>query len=142
MNNKSRVPLKEGLFKLPASPGESPRLIGSRCRSCDETFFPRRKFCRNCLSPNMEEVLLSPRGKLLSFTTVWQAPPGYTGRVPYILGKVDLPEGEHILTQITGCDDESCLEIGMEMELLIDGIGEDAAGNEVLMYKFKPAKLG
>ena len=31
MNSKSRVPLKEGLFKVPAFPDDSPRLIGSRC---------------------------------------------------------------------------------------------------------------
>ena len=137
MNAKNGVPIKEGLFILPSSSGESPRLIGSQCRSCGEAFFPKRRFCRNCLKPDVEEIILSPRGKLLSYTKVHQAPPGYIGKVPYILGKVDLPEGEHILTQIIDCDEDD-LEIGMEMELVVNTMGEDGEGNEILMYFFRP----
>ena len=137
MSDVNKIPLKEGLFTLPSSAEESPRLIGSRCRSCGEVFFPKRVFCRNCLKPDLEEITLSPKGKLLSHTTVRQAPPGYLGETPYILGKVELPEGEHILTQIDECNEDN-LEIGMEMELVVDSIGKDAAGNEVLMYKFRP----
>ena len=141
MSGENRVPIKEGLFILPSSTKESPCLIGSRCRACGEVFFPRRSFCRNCLGPDLEEIALGPRGKLLSYTTVRQAPPRYIGEVPYHLGKVELLGGEHILTQLADCDEES-LEIGMEMELIIDSIGKDDAGNEVLMYKFRPVPGG
>lgn len=78
---KQRVILKEGQFTMPSIPGEQPRLIGSRCRACGEYFFPKQVACANCLKQDMEEVLLSPRGKLYSYTIVRQRPPVYQGSV-------------------------------------------------------------
>lgn len=136
--------IAEGLFTLPSSSSEKPHLMGSKCRSCGETFFPSRLCCRRCSSEDMEKILLSRVGKLFSFTTVRVKPPHFIGEVPYLVGVVELPEGERIKTLLTGCD-QSGLEIGMEMELVIESVGrlkaplgKREAGTEVLGWKFRP----
>ncbi len=41
----TRVPIEPGYFTVPDDPAEPPRLLGSRCPSCGEQFFPRRHVC-------------------------------------------------------------------------------------------------
>ncbi len=96
----------------------------------------------------MEKIPLSRVGKLFSFTTVRVKPPHFIGEVPYLVGVVELPEGERIKTLLTGCD-QSFLEIGMEMELVIEPVGRlkapmgnIEAGTEVLGWKFRPLRKG
>ena len=146
--DKEPILIAEGLIVLPSSPSEKPSLIGSRCRSCGETFFPSRLCCRRCSSEDMEKVTLSRVGKLFSFTTVRVKPPHFIGEVPYLVGVVELPEGERIKTLLTACD-QSVLEIGMEMELVIESvgrlkspIGNIEAGTEVSGWKFRPHRKG
>lgn len=129
----------EGMFVIPASSSEQPYLLGSRCRSCREVFFPRRIVCRKCGRQDMENIPLSRRGKLYSFTSLDRRPPGYYGEVPYIFGVVELPEGERICTHFTDCNLES-LKIGMEMELVLGIVGKDSEGTELLGWKFKPVR--
>ena len=133
---KRQVPLKEGLFRLPSPEGEG-YLIGSKCRSCEETFFPRRLYCAKCTSSDMEEVALSRRGKLESFTISRGVPPGSVMTAPYGLAQIRLPEGTLVTTVVADCDLEA-LDIGMDMELVFEKIEEDEEGNEVVAFKFKP----
>ncbi len=142
------VPIGDGLFTRPAESSGSSRLIGGRCRSCGETFFPNRLCCRNCSSEDMEKVLLSPIARLYSFTMVRVKPPHFIGEVPYLVGTVELPEGERVKALLTGCRQEE-LKIGMEMELVIETvgklkvpIGKIDAGTEVLGWKFRPRRRG
>ena len=135
---KQGVPIKNGLFVTPDPTDGKPRLLGSRCPHCGEVSFPQRHFCRKCSKPDQDNVTLGPWGRLYSYTVVRQRAPGYIGEVPYILGKVDLPEGERVLTLITDYE-EADLKTGAEMELVIKKLGEDENGNEVLTYMFRPA---
>jgi len=145
-SDQEPVLIAEGLVALPSSSSEKPSLIGSKCRSCGETFFPRRLCCRRCSSEDMEKILLSRIGKLFSFTTVRVKPPHFIGEVPYLVGVVELPEGERIKTLLTECD-QGVLEIGMEMELVIESVGrlkapmgKIEAGTEVSGWKFRPLR--
>ncbi len=96
----------------------------------------------------MEKILLSPIAKLYGFTTVRVKPPHFIGEVPYLVGTVELPEGERIKTLLSGCRQEE-LKIGMEMELVIETVGKlkvpignTDAGTEVLGWKFRPLRSG
>ncbi|MEW6440529.1 MAG: OB-fold domain-containing protein [bacterium] len=138
---KKRIPVREGLWAESAS-GARPRLIGSRCRSCAELFFPRKEIglCGHCQSGELEEVELSTSGKIYSYTIVTQRPPVYyKGEVPYALGFVELPEGIRIETLFTGWDADA-LRVGMDAEMVIEKLHEDENGNEVTAYKFRPVK--
>ena len=138
---KKRIPVREGLWVESASGEERPRLVGSRCVSCGELFFPKKDMalCGHCQSREMEPVRLSRNGKVYSYTIVTQRPPVYyKGEVPYALGFVELPEGIRIETLFTGCDPDS-LHVGMDVEMTIERLHEDEDGNEVMAYKFRPA---
>ena len=63
--------------------------------------------------------------------------PGY--RAPYIIARTELPEGLIVTSLITGCEPaEGALEIGDEVELVIDKITEDEEGNDIIGYMFRP----
>ncbi|MBI2917608.1 MAG: Zn-ribbon domain-containing OB-fold protein [Chloroflexi bacterium] len=139
-SRKNQVPVQEGLFSMPAGPGESARLLGSRCKVCGEAFFPAQAMCANCCTETTEPVVLGTRGKLFSYTNVNHAVPGgYKGKIPFGVGTVDLPEGVRVTTRLTE-HDTSKLRKGMEVELVLEPLFEDEQGNELVGFAFKPVR--
>lgn len=134
---RQKVAIKEGLFKIPSSPQEKGYLVGVKCQGCGEVFFPRRSFCAWCSSPDLKETPLSNRGKLFTYTIIRQTLPGSAMIAPYAVGQVVLPEGVTVHTAIA-CDDLNDLKIGMEMDMVIEKIKDNEAGQEVMGFKFKP----
>lgn len=143
MMSKKIIPVREGLWVNSINLPEKPQLIGSRCGDCGEIFFPKRwkGICLNCQKTKLEDILLSRRGKIYSFTIVMQGrsqPAPYKGPVPYALAWVELPEGVRFETLLTDCDFDR-LKVGMDVELVIEKLHDNDDGNEVLSYKFRPA---
>jgi uncharacterized OB-fold protein len=139
---KKKVPIKENLWTFAASAAEGQQLIGSKCRVCGEILFPRREkgVCVHCYQKNtLEDIKLSQRGKIVTFSVVMQQPGGgfYKGPVPYAYGLVDLPEGVRIETLFT-TNDFNELKVDRDAELVIEKICEGDEGNEVLTFKFRP----
>ena len=134
-----RVPIDAGLF---AGSLESPRLRGSRCGACGETTFPAQRGCPSCTAQGCDEVELSPRGTLYTWTIQRFPPPvPYAGDtenfVPYAVGYIELPEGVRVESRLTESD-ASRLAIGMEMELAIEPFAVDDEGREVVTFAFAP----
>lgn len=138
-SDKKIIPIREGLFSMPSKSGEKPYLLGSRCKACAQIAFPPRAVCSNCFSEEMENIPLSTKGKLYTYTIIGFPPPGMTA--PYAIGYIDLPEGVRIFSILTDWDQES-LKVGMDVELVLGKFREDKEGNEVLTYKFRPAQGG
>jgi len=142
-NSKKQIPIKEGMINLSTQPGEHPSLMGSRCRSCGDTFFVRRARCENCQSEDLEHIELSRKGKLYSYSIMYYpAPPPYKPPepfIPYGLGWIELPEGLMVVSHLTENDPDK-LRVGMEMELVLEKLEEDESGNEVMYYKFRPVQ--
>ncbi len=138
--DKKQIPIAEGLFAWPSS---SPQLIGSRCQGCGEVAFPKQSGCPNCAGDSTEEVLLSRRGKLWTWTIQHFPPPHpYAGDldafVPFGVGYIELPEGIRVEARLSLSDPEE-LEIGMEMELAIEKFAEREDGVELMTFVFQPA---
>jgi uncharacterized OB-fold protein len=135
---KKRLPVLPGIIHEATSSDDKSYLIGSRCRVCGRTFFPKLSVCRVCMvDDTLEETALSTKGKIDTFTVVYVAPVGF--KTPYIQAFVDLPEGPRIFSLITGCEpSENALKTGTEVELVIDKITEDEKGNDLIGYKFRP----
>ena len=140
MTTTKTVPVAEGLFSETA---DGPRLLGSRCVSCATPYFPRSAVCHNpeCRESKMEEVSFGPRGTLWS-CAIQNYPPPAPARYeepysPYALGMVDMPEGLRVLGRISTDDPES-VEVGVEVELVLERLYLDENGNEVITWKFKP----
>jgi scaffold protein (connect acetoacetyl-CoA thiolase and HMG-CoA synthase) len=133
---KTRIPIANGFFSMPDSPG-GPRLLANKCPKCREIYFPKEKVCLRCGNHELEDVPLSKEGKLHSFTVIRQQPPIYKGPVPYAIGIIEFPENVRTTCLISECN-FSILKIGMSMELVVERLHDDEQGNEVVCHKFKP----
>ena len=139
--SKPQVPVLEGWF----STGENPHLLGSRCTSCSTYFFPKESFyCRNpnCTSSDFEEVPLSTRGRIWSYTkNCYQPPAPYVAPEPfepYTIAAVELAEEKMVvLGQLASGADQDAIEVGQEVELVIEMLFEDDEA-EHLVWKWKP----
>ena len=140
MTTTNRVPIAEGLFTEAAG---GPRLLGSKCASCGTPYFPRSAVCHNpeCRESKMEEASFGPRGTLWS-CAIQNYPPPAPARyeepyTPYALGMVDMPEGLRVLGRIS-TDDPEGVQVGAEVELVLERLYLDEEGNEVITWKFRP----
>lgn len=140
---KPQRPAVEGWFAVDEA---GAHLIGTRCKSCRTVFFPKESvFCRNphCAGTEFEEIQLSRRGKLWSFTNNCYAPPApYVAHdpfEPYAIAAVELEEEKMVvLGQVADGVGVEALKAGMEMELVVDTLFEDDE-HEVLVWKWRPA---
>ena len=136
----ARVAIEEGFFTIPDDPSEPPRLLGSRCQSCAEVFYPRRHVCARCLHEGTDDLELGPRGELYTWTYVHV--PLFAKRnakvSAYGVGQIDLPEGPRVQSVLVGGPDD--FRIGMELELELEVLGEDKDGNDIVIYRFKPVE--
>ena len=135
------IPVNEGVFTSPLLPLEEVRLAGNKCRSCGAVMLGERVGCKNCGGTNLENITFGRRGKVYTFSIArykplppFKAPDPY---VPFPVAWVELPEGIRILTALTECDIDK-VEIGMEVELVVDKLYEDDEGRDVIAYRFKP----
>jgi uncharacterized OB-fold protein len=112
---RDRVPIREGLLTGDLSRLGQVRLAGCRCESCGETSFGHRSLCPNCGRDTVEDLSLSDRGTVWTYTVVRHRPPGaYKGPEPFEpfgLGLVELPDGLRVMSPIE-CDIDK-LRIGM-----------------------------
>jgi uncharacterized protein len=133
-----RRPIEDGYFTIPDDPSEAPRLLGSRCPACGEQFFPRRVVCARCLTEGCIDVLLGPRGHIYTWTYVHVPLFAKRDRTvgSYGVAQVDLPEGPRVQGILLGESDD--FHIGMEVELDLETLGEDAEGREVVIFRFRP----
>jgi uncharacterized OB-fold protein len=120
----------EGMFREEAD--GSGRLLGGRCPSCGASFFPKQwSFCRNpaCEGDELDDVELSTRGTLWSFTdNRYAPPPPYPAREPfepYGVAAVELAEEQMVvLGQLAAGTDVAGLAVGREMELIVEPLYE------------------
>ena len=119
--------------------GESPALLGSRCPGCGEHFYPPRHVCLNCYREGLDEVALSTRGELRTFTVARMGLPGTAVTPPYVIAQVWLPEKVAVATVLTDVDPEK-VSIGMPLELVVEKVSADTEGNDVMAFKFRPVQ--
>ena len=139
---KARVSAQPGWFTLDA---ETPALLGSRCTTCGIVAFPKEAgFCRNpdCPGTDFDEVELSRRGRIWSFTDArYQPPSPYVASGPYhpfCIAAVELADEQMVvLGQVVPGVTADQLTIGTAMELVLDTLYEDDE-NEYLVWKWAP----
>ena len=140
---KERVPAIEGWFTMDEA---NPKLIGTRCIACNAVYFPRETIaCRNpnCTHREFEDVELSSRGKIWSFTNNhYQPPDPYRGSEPfepYAIAAVELEEEKMIiLGQVSNDIPFEDLKEGLPMELALGPLYEDD-DKTYLVWKWRPA---
>lgn len=141
---KQRVPAIEGWFSMDE---EHPALLGTRCRESGTFFFPpetTQSRVPGFTESALEEVVLSSTGKLWSYTTAsYQPPEPYVATTdpfePFCIAAVELAaEQMVVLGQVVSGVGVEDLEVGMEMELVLDTLYEDD-DNEYVVWKWRPS---
>jgi uncharacterized OB-fold protein len=94
------------------------------CRDCSNYFMPPRGFCPRCHSTRLEWRRSSGRATLHSYVISHRAAPGYEGRVPYVIGLVELEEGPRLVTNIVGAAEPSEFRLDSPLILDFESVGE------------------
>ncbi len=75
---------------------------------------------------------------MYSFSTVYDAPEGYTEYQPYTVALIKLDEGPLVTAQLTDVDAED-VHIGMPVEMVTRRIREEGENGMIVYgYKFRP----
>jgi uncharacterized OB-fold protein len=154
---KPRVPVVEGWFTMPPLDDATPidgggvpgvKLIGTRCTDSGTYFFPPERVMSRApgyADSELVEVELSDRGRLWSYTDAQYQPPepfvaATDPYVPVCLAAVELErERLVVLGQVVRGVTVDDLEVGMEMELVLDTLNEDDEA-EYVVWKWRPAR--
>ena len=151
MTTRTRVPAlgAEGWFTPDA---DQPTLLGQRCTTCGTYAFPKADYgCPNpaCVGTDFEEVPLSRRGTVWSYTDArYQPPPPYVvptdEHEPFAIAAVELAEeGLVIMGQLTAGVTVDDLRVGQAVELVVDVLfatETDEGTTEHLVWKWQPVE--
>jgi uncharacterized OB-fold protein len=109
-------------------------LVMPRCTICDHLFFYPRSECPRCLSSHLEWMQVSGRGRLHTYTGVYQpANAAFRDDTPYIYAVVQLDEGPRMVSNVVQCDLDA-VKVDMPLEAIFDDVTP-----ECTLVKFKPA---
>ena len=137
-----QAPAIDGWFTI----DDAPALLGNRCTTCGTVFFPKASFfCGNpaCNGDEFDEVRLSRRGRIWSYTDAqYQPPPPYIPRSdpyePFAIAAVELADEQMVvLGQIADGFGVNDLSVGQQVELVVEPLYADTE-TEYLVYKWKP----
>ncbi len=126
-----QVPVRQGIYAEAAGGGV---LLGNKCISCGQIFFPKSQFCLNCFQENMEPVNLHREGILYSYAISHM--PSTHFDAPYAAGYVDLPDGVRVFAQLEVVEGKP-FRIGMRVEVVIGKLWQEG-DKDVVGYRFRP----
>lgn len=135
-----RISAAPDRLKLLNAAGTEAVLTGTRCRECGVTVIGPTVLCPHCTSDQLDTgVELSRRGEVWSYTVVHTPTKDWKGEVPYALADVELPEGPHISSILVDCPTDQ-IRVGLPVELIAHVAGTDDEGNELVIYRWRPAQ--
>jgi len=115
------------------------KLLGSKCRSCGEEFYPPLYNCRKCRSSEIYDYSMPKEGKIISFTVLREPMSSFKNQQPMILGIIKLKNGVKILSQIVD-ESENNLQTGDSVKLVFRKINVDECSDQV-HYGYKFVKI-
>ena len=118
-------------------------LIGKKCGLCESVFFPPREACPECRRKSMNkmnDIKLSGKGKVVTYSVIHVAPEQFADQAPYPIAIIKLDEGPKITAQIVDCCPKD-VKIGMKVQATFRKIQEDGKIGAIYYgYKFKPVE--
>lgn len=82
--------------------------------------------------------MLSGRGEVYSFSTMYNVPGGYEDQKPYTIALIRLDDGPMITAQLTDVASAD-VTIGMRVEMVTRKLREDGDEGQIIYgYKFRP----
>jgi uncharacterized OB-fold protein len=114
------------------------KLMAGKCQHCGKIHLPPRPLCDNCFSQEFEWMEVSGKGKLLTFSVIYVAPPQFQDLAPYAVGIIQLENGAKIPGMITAIPQEQ-LKIGMDLTIDFVACSTAQQWPQWPRYCFKPA---
>ncbi|HOT07770.1 MAG: hypothetical protein A4E45_02093 [Methanosaeta sp. PtaB.Bin039] len=115
-------------------------LIGTHCHNCGEYYFPPRTLCPNCRrDAKIEDYKFKGTGKVVTYTTIYNATEDFDRMTPYSLAIIQLDEGPRLTGQVVAAPEE--MRIGMRVKPVFRILGKE--GERGIIYygtKFVPAE--
>ncbi len=112
------------------------RLVVQRCRACTTMQFPPEIICTSCQSRDVEWHEVEPTGVLTAFTRIWHpVHPALAGKVPYLVGVVEISPGVRLVGNILGDPHRTDLRFDMRMQAVF----EDHHDADVTLIQWQPA---
>ena len=135
--------MKEGIARFWREMPQRYSIIGNKCMICGRVFFPPRESCPYCRRKSlgkMQDIQLSGKGKIVTYTIIHTATEDFEDQVPYPIAIVELDEGPRITAQIVDCKPED-VKIDMKVESTFRKIQQDGSTGAIYYgYKFKPMR--
>ena len=86
----------------------------------------------------MKEKKLGGKGKILTYSIIYNAPEHFKGQVPYPIAIIKLDDGPKVTAQIVDCENDK-VKIGMNVQSTFRKIQADGDRGAIYYgYKFKP----
>jgi uncharacterized OB-fold protein len=112
------------------------RILGNKCESCGQEYFPPVTVCPNCHSTKLIDREMPKSGSLLSYSLQKESVQGFEDQEPMIFGLIRLENGVRIISQLVDIPYESLKE-GMKLVAVFRRIkAEGEAGQIFYGYKF------
>jgi uncharacterized protein len=84
------------------------------------------------------DAILSGRGEIYSFSTMYNVPHGYEEQKPYTIALIKLDEGPMVTAQLTDMNSRD-VKIGLRVEMVTRKLREDGNEGQIIYgYKFRP----
>ncbi len=108
------------------------RLTFQKCGECGHVRWPPSIICPRCHSQNMLWISSSGRGTIYSYVVYHQTyHPAFKDKLPYVVAIVEMEEGPHLLSNITGSNHD---ELKCDLPVVVHW--EDVT-EEISLPKFK-----
>lgn len=96
-------------------------LLLPRCARCSEWNALANRFCAACGSPDLSWRATEGRGRLVSYSIIYQAPyPAFASKVPYTVAVIELCEGPRTIARLTHTEGLGSTHIGRGVRLVAD----------------------
>lgn len=92
------------------------KILATKCKRCNEVYFPPQADCPKCRTSDFEWVELSKEGTLLTYTQVNVKPHSFSHYDDYIVGIGRLPEGVNVTAWVRESDPRK-LKVGSRVRL-------------------------
>jgi uncharacterized protein len=96
---------------------EKNEIMATRCKECGTVYFPPRADCVKCRGSEFTWIPIEGKGKLVTFTEVYFAPPAFQDSTPYLLGLAELESGLRVFAPISNQLDRKNLKPGLDLVL-------------------------
>lgn len=111
-------------------------LIGTKCNTCGQVFFPSRVICPDCRRKgDLEPIQFSGKGKIHTYSVIRTPTSDFKKIAPYAVAIIELEEGAKVTAQIVDADVDD-IEIGDPVEMVFRRVREDGEDG-VISYGFK-----